>query len=855
MLIFDKSMLFLDIYISIKLHILKNMGKNISIMTFFIRYLSPSPTLMNSLRISFNNFKYPHRQHKYTMMSFCRNLITPLAIVLIICHTALAIHQGGTEDGHLLPYSQQMTHPLDDPINRALSNKSFMMNLGPTGIRADIRPEYPKAFKVKFVFQDNHSPAKGLIKPGDMIIGVGGKEFNVPHKFHRKKGGRGWPGPPLELAAAIETAQGGSGKLTLLVLQGGSNSKRKSVTLKLKPVGKFSKTWPWNCERSDQLLKDLLDFSFDGNLDRMKRHHRIQMLLALWASGDHRAIPHVESYAKKLMKSNPTYKSPGMGTTWMWGYNGIFLGEYYYMTKDKGVLPVIDALNKCYEHGQYDNGSYGHRPRLSFLLSDRKPYATMAAAGGICMLAQSIFRASGLPYNPKAYQKTHLGYLRTAGPNSGGSVAYGFTSSKQKEQPTDHAVLKVKGKIKEPKARSYFPEIGGKEMPIKGGLRGIGSYTVQWPHPKDPRWRNGCIDWLKKEANNVEVRWAGKDTVVAWRPLPTIMPKEPTSPYRTTPDGCGHQAGPGPGALAHLIGNKGNKSWEYLGMHMATGCALSPKMLWDGHADAVIHSFFGALAAGMANKKDLRTWLDYTKTWIILSETHEPRSKGGLVDQPFGCQRNGTASIARGRTAYTHVAIAALSLPKRRLLLTGAPSRQQDSENPMQYLIDASFSIQHCHNEAKMIERGSGFKKVLASLRKSIDNDKNKEEQSEATEFYARLKEWIIERSLDEIHDSKSKPGQMLPKLEEWVKMVKELPPESLIKDRIDEIKNYQKASQYLKIYKSYATIQDKMSKSGYTSSSTKSIDRLKNDLKKLIDNNEGEASMIQEAKSFRDQL
>jgi len=768
--------------------------------------------------------------------------------------TIWAIHQGGTEDGQLLPYSQAMSHPLDEPVNRALSNKAFMMNLGPTGIRADIRPEYPKAFKVKFVFQDSYSPAKGKIKPGDMIIGADGKEFKNPHGFHRKQGGRGWPGPPFELAHAIEKAQGGSGKLSLLVLQGGS--KRKSVTLQLKAVGKFSDSWPWNCKRSDQLLKDLLDFSFDGNVDRMKRHKRVQMLLALWASGDRRAIPLVEAYAKKLMSSNPDYKSPGMGQTWMWGYNGILIGEYYYMTRDKKVKPFVDALNECYEYGQFDNGSYGHRPRLSFLLNDRKPYASMAAAGGICMLAQSIFRASGLPYNPVAYQKTHLGYLRTAGPNSGGSVAYGFASAKQAEKPTDHAVLKLKSKkIREPKPRPYFPEIGGKDIPIKGGLSSIGSYSVEWPHPKDPRWKNGCIDWLKKEANKVEVRWAGPDRVVAWRFLPPVMPKEPTKPYNTTPNGCGHQAGPGPGALAHLIGNDENKSWGYLGMHMATGCALSPKMLWDGHADAGIHSFFGALAAGMAEKKDLRTWLDYSKTWIILSETHEPRAKGGLVDQPFGCQRNGTASIARGRTSYTHVAIATLSLPKRRLLLTGAPSRNKEGENPMQYLLDGSFEIEHCEREAKMLEKGGTFKKVLVSLRKSVDSDRDEEKQAEATEFYSRLKEWIVVRTLDNMEESKSKPGQMLPKLEEWMKMVDDLPPEPLIKKRIEEIKDYDKASNFLKIYKTHLKIEEHMSKNGYTSSSEKSLERLKKDVEKLIEKNAGEASLIDEARSFRDRL
>ena len=602
-----------------------------------------------------------------------------VCLIMLSTQSLYALHQGGND----LPYGQRMGHPLDAPVNEALGKRAFMMNLGPTGIRADIMPAYPKEFKVKFVFQDSHSPAKGLIKPGDHIIGAGGKKFKNPHGFHRKRGGRGWPGPPFELAHAIEAAQGSDGKLTLIVLEGGSKDKKKNVTLQLKPVGKFAPTWPWNCPRSDQLLKDLVDFMIvEGNINRMGRHHlQIQGLLALWASGDKRAIPLVKARAKGLMRGRANYKSGGM-CTWRWGYDGIFLGEYYNMTKDKGVMPAVEALKLAYEYGQYSNGSYGHRPRLSFLASGRKPYATMAAAGGICMLAQSTFKANGLPYSEKAYMQGHLGHLRTAGRNSGGGIAYGFAPAKQ-GRITDHAVLVLEdiSKVKMPEPRPYWPELGAKGLPIEGGLNAVGKYTVEWPHPKDHRWRDGCIDWLEKEKDRVKVHFGGDglkkpDQVMAWRDVPDRVASEPTGPYSTTAGGSHHMAGSAPGALAHFIGNKGNDPWNWLGKHMGTGCALSAGMLWDGHADAQIHAFFGALAAFRADEKDLRTFLDYTKTWIILSETHEPRAKGGLVEQPFGCQRNATCAISRGRTAYTHVAMAILSIPKRKLLITGADYAQ-----------------------------------------------------------------------------------------------------------------------------------------------------------------------------------
>jgi len=610
-----------------------------------------------------------------------RVLILSLILTAIISDTAPAVHLGASEDGKPLPWSRKMAHPLDQPVNEKCPDTPFLMNLGPTGIRAMITPENPKAFLVKFVFQDSYSPAKGLIKPDDLIVGAGGKDFTEPHGFHRKSAGsRGWQGPPFELAGAIEDSQGSDGKLTLIVLEGGSKNKRKNVTLQLKPVGKFSPTWPWNCPRSDQLLKDLCDFMFDGNLDRMKRHHYMQGLLALWASGDKRAMPLVKAKAESLMKSRPDFKSGGMGQTWMTGYNGIFLGEYYNATKDSGVKTAAENFAPFYEYAQFENGSYGHRSAISFLASGNKPYASMAACGGICMLAQSTFRANGLAYSEVAYERSHQGHLRSAGRDGGAGIAYGFAGEKQSERITDHAVLKLESMkgIKEPKPRPWWPELGGKGLPIEGGLAACGKYTVVWPTSSDPRWSNGCIDWLKNEKDKVIIKYGGNegDTVTAWRYLPDVVVKEPTTPYNTTPNGAGHQAGSAPGALAHFISNKDNKSWGYLGKHMANGCALSPRMLWDGHADAVIHAFFGALAAFRADEKNLRSWLDYTKTWIILSETHEPRAKGGLVDQPFGCQRNSTCSIACGRTAYTHVAIAILSVPKRKLLITGADYEQ-----------------------------------------------------------------------------------------------------------------------------------------------------------------------------------
>jgi len=178
------------------------------------------------------------------------------------------------------------------------------------------------------------------------------------------------------------------------------------------------------------------------------------------------------------------------------------------------------------------------------------------------------------------------------------------------------------------------------------------------------------FSWLEQNAAKLNMYDLDKSRrlVVAEEILP-----EPTSPYSTGSRGGGHNAPVGMGALAHYIGNKDNTSWNYLGKHMATCCARSPKTLWDGHASSVMHAFFGVLGASRADEKEFRAFLDYSKTWIILSETHDGK---GLVEQPFGLDRNSTCSISLDRQVYSHVALLLLSLPKRQLLITGADFAQ-----------------------------------------------------------------------------------------------------------------------------------------------------------------------------------
>jgi hypothetical protein len=596
-------------------------------------------------------------------------LSTAVLLALFISQQAHAIHVGAND----LPYGQSVDHPLDSAVNEKYGGKAFFMNLGPTGIRARIDPDAPRAFKVTYVFQDDKSPAKGKIAIGDHIVGANGKNFSTDHGFHRKRAGaRGWQGPPFELALAIEDSQGKDGLLELTVLKGGVDRNRETVTLQLEPVGRFSETYPWNCPRSDALLKKLLDFVFEDGVPK-GRPSTIQCILALWASGDKRAEPLVKSQAEGLMKARRSASETGM-VSWMWGYAGIFLGEYYNAYKDKGVMDAVEALNMAFEKGMdYRSGGFSHRPfpaiEARIAGGGPKGYGSMAGPGGLSMLAQSTFRATGLPYSERAYNRTHQAYLGSTGQNESGTLAYGFGGG------WNGTLIR----LKDPNSPCDTDEGFGYQCPT--GMKDIGEFVVEHWFKEGSGWSKkmvpptGEYDWLVKEADNLLVYKTGhyleNPSIQQRMVIRPHLYDEPTKPYSNNHKGGGHNAPVGMGALAHFIGNKGNTSWNYLGKHMATGCAYSPQTLWDGHASAEMHAFFGILGASRADEADFRHFLDYTKTWIILSETHDGK---GLIEQPFGCQRNSTCSIARNRKIYTYNAILLLSLPKRKLLITGADS-------------------------------------------------------------------------------------------------------------------------------------------------------------------------------------
>ena len=589
-----------------------------------------------------------------TTIITARRLLGTLAASLLLVGISPAPVKAVNERGDW-PWNLKLHGWHDREIAEDLGTGWFL-NVGPTGLRARITHEHPAYFTIKYVFRD--SPAHELIEIGDIVVGANGTRLTVPHTFGRGSRGRaGWDGPMSDMAKLIEDSQAADGKLDLIVWPGGDETAEKVVTLQIEPIGRFSPTWPFDCERSDKLMIELCDF-LAAEYQRAGRfenrtHTHSAAVLALLASGE-------SKYDRLIQQIMAGYGSKrydpidGNGfPAWNWGHDGIVMGEYYLLTRDRSLLPAIESLVTCLMEAQdAESDGYSHKPfpfiRRRMAEGGPKGYGAMSMTGGFAMVALSLFKEAGLEHGGATYDRLHQAFLRSVQPN--GSIGYGF-------QGVDHAVIELTG---DDAGQPGSPQ--GIGYPIPGDMEGISDYAIRWPTTADPRYRP--TDWIEDERASNRVYDHGGATRLVVRS--SITPA-PTQPFEHNGQGCDHHGRSGLGALAHSIGNAGNQPFGYLADHMATGCAKSPDNLMDGHASTHMHVLWGSLGAALADPADFRDYMEGIRWWFIMAHTHD----GGFVVMP-GRDYASTDHVYGTRNFPTASAALILALKERRLQITGA---------------------------------------------------------------------------------------------------------------------------------------------------------------------------------------
>jgi hypothetical protein len=216
------------------------------------------------------------------------------------------------------------------------------------------------------------SPADGVLQVDDVILGVDGKPFADDAR--------------KVFAQAIQQAEKESNK-GVLGLTRWRAGKAEEVQLKLRVMGTYSDTAPYDCPKSKRILeeackvleKEPLNENWCGAING----------LALMASGNPEYLPKVREFAHKMAPTSLNLRKEINGSAWELGYRNIFLCEYFLLTGDQKVMHAITEYTMSLALGQGMYGTFGHG--FSGLTPEGKRHGSIPPYGPVNM--------AGLPAN------------------------------------------------------------------------------------------------------------------------------------------------------------------------------------------------------------------------------------------------------------------------------------------------------------------------------------------------------------------------------------------------------------------------------------------------------------------------
>lgn len=281
-----------------------------------------------------------------------------------------------------------------DLTQGATVDRALTYNLGATGLRGWIYTKPATHFdglqgrttaasrQILVTHVGAKSPADGVMRVDDVILGTGGKPFTEDAR--------------RSIALAIQEAekQEKQGILKLTVWREG---KTGELSIKLGVMGNYSATAPFNCQKSKRI--------FDGACKALEQEtlevnwHGAISGLALLATGNPDYLPKLQAFARKMGPPTLNLEMKNLGT-WESGYRGIFLCEYYLRTGDKEVLHAIREITVSMARGQGMYGTFGHG--FASLTDDGKlhgpipPYGPVNQAGLAANMAIVMGKACGI---------------------------------------------------------------------------------------------------------------------------------------------------------------------------------------------------------------------------------------------------------------------------------------------------------------------------------------------------------------------------------------------------------------------------------------------------------------------------
>lgn len=303
-------------------------------------------------------------------------MIKPSLLVLCVASFGLVSLAHGAGDGRPL---RMPDFTKGDVIPE---NAKHDWNLGPTGLRGWMFCDQmgtSDARQVIITAVDNGSPADGLLKIGDVLLGVGGKPFSYD--------------PRTEFGKAVTVAEtkAGGGRLALARWRAG---KTEQVVVTLPVLGSLGPTALYDSPKSRLILqqglrtlaKRMNDPGYARGLDAIPRSLNA---LALLAGGD----PAHLRLVKREARWAADFETDGF-KTWYYGYVMMLLAEYIMATGDDAVLLGLRLLAMEAAKGQSAVGCWGH----TFAKPDgRLPgYGMMNAPGLPLTIGLVLARSAGV---------------------------------------------------------------------------------------------------------------------------------------------------------------------------------------------------------------------------------------------------------------------------------------------------------------------------------------------------------------------------------------------------------------------------------------------------------------------------
>lgn len=191
------------------------------------------------------------------------------------------------------------------------------------------------------------SPADGVLKKGDVVMGVNGKAF-------------GGDARRLFAEAVTEAERETNGGVLKLVRWRAGKS--ENVQLKLEVLGTYAATAPYGCAKSKRIFEQGCETiakkgfkDADGNV--LISIENDMNALALLASGHTKYRTLVAHYARAVAEYQPDMN--GL-PSWEYAYNTLLVAEYALATKDKSVMAGLRKLSLDIARGASPIGTWGH---------------------------------------------------------------------------------------------------------------------------------------------------------------------------------------------------------------------------------------------------------------------------------------------------------------------------------------------------------------------------------------------------------------------------------------------------------------------------------------------------------------